>query len=192
MVDPFLGQITIYAFNFAPQGWALCHGQLLPISQNTALFALLGTTFGGDGKSTFALPDLQGRVPIGVGQGLGLTEYVVGQEDGSETIVLNTSEMASHAHAFDSSAMQGTLRCYDGRGNQRDATGNVPAVESAGVTAAFSDAAPLTSNLASGAVAVTGALALTPTGGGQPHANLQPFLVLNYCIAMSGIFPSRS
>ena len=129
MADPFLGQISIFSFAFAPKGWAFCNGQILSIAQNTALFSLLGTTFGGNGQTTFALPNLQGRGPVGVGQGAGLSPYDLGQETGTETVALSPAQMPSHAHAFDASNMKGTLRCRDERGNQRSPAGNVLARE---------------------------------------------------------------
>jgi len=188
--EPFVGQIFMFGFNFAPNGHAFCHGQILPIAQNTALFSLLGTTYGGDGKSTFALPNLQGRVPVGVGQGAGLSPYDLGQETGTETVAVSPAQMPSHAHAFDASNMKGTLRCRDERGNQRGPAGNVLARESSGVTAPFAGGT-LPAAMAPAAVALTGAPALVAAGGNQPHNNMQPYLVLNYCIALTGVFPAR-
>jgi microcystin-dependent protein len=187
---PFVGQIFIYAFNFPPRGHAFCHGQTMLIAQNTALFSLLGTTYGGNGQTTFALPNLQGHAPVGVGQGAGLSAYELGQESGTETVTLTPAQIPSHAHTFDASNMKGTLRCRDERGNQRSPAGNVLARESSGVTAPFADGT-LTAAMAPAAVGLTGAPALVAAGGNQPHNNMQPYLVLNYCIALTGVFPAR-
>jgi len=169
--EPFVGQILTVGFNFAPQGWALCDGQLLPIEQNTALFSLLGTQFGGDGKSTFGLPNLQGSVPLHWGQGPGLTPYSVGESGGSETVALLESEIPSHSHTVSPLASDDE-RTTDRPGNAYPAKG--------GIYAATPDSnAPMGS---------------TPTSvaGGSPHNNLQPYLVLNFVIAELGIFPARS
>jgi microcystin-dependent protein len=189
--EPFVGQIFMFGFNFAPRNHAFCHGQLLPIAQNTALFSLLGTTFGGDGRTTFALPNLTGRAPVGVGQGAGLSAYDLGQETGAETVSLVPAQLPSHAHAFDASNMKGTLRCRDERGNQRSPASNVLARESSGVTAPFAGGT-LAAAMAPAAVGLTGAPGLAAAGGNQPHNNMQPYLVLNYCIALAGVFPARS
>jgi len=187
MVDPFVGQILFFPFNFPPRGFAFCQGQLLPISQNTALFSLLGTMYGGDGKTNFALPDLRGRVPIGFGQGPGLFDYEQGTTGGSETITLLQSEIPAHTHAI-TNALTATARCKNGPGNQRTPVGNVPAIEAGQVTATYS-AAP-DANMRTGAIGVTGTSAVA--GGGLPHDNRQPYLALNYCIALQGVFPPRS
>ena len=170
MTSPFLGQITLYAFNFAPRGWATCDGQLLPIAQNQALFALLGTSYGGNGVQNFALPNLRGRVPVHWGQGPGLSNYVVGESVGSENVTLLSTQMPQHAH-------------------QVVASGNPPS--QGGVTNAVW-AAGGTSSYASSANAAMAAGALTAAGGSQPHPNIAPSLVLNCCIALQGIFPSRN
>jgi microcystin-dependent protein len=188
--DPFVGQIFMYGFNFAPRNHAFCHGQLLPIAQNTALFSLLGTTFGGNGQTNFALPNLQGHAPVGVGQGAGLSDYQLGQETGTATATLLPGQMPSHSHPFDANNMKGTLRCRDERGNQRSPQNNVLAMESAGVTAPFAGGT-LAAAMAPAAVGLTGAPALVAAGGNQPHNNMQPYLVLNYCIALTGVFPAR-
>jgi microcystin-dependent protein len=190
VTDPFVGQIFMFGFNFAPRNHAFCRGQLMPIAQNTALFSLLGTTFGGDGKTTYALPNLQGRAPVGVGQGAGLSAYHLGQEAGAESVTLLPAQMPSHSHAFDANNVKGTLRCRDERGNQRGPAGNVLARESTGVTAPFAGGT-LGAAMAPAAVALTGAPALVAAGGNQPHNNMQPYLVLNYCIALTGVFPAR-
>ena len=171
MADPFLAEIRIFPFNFAPKGWAFCDGQLMPISQNTALFALLGTYYGGDGKSTFALPNLQGCSPMHPGQGQGLSERFLGEEGGEESVTLLISEIPIHTHA---------MMTVDGDpAESSDAAGNTLARSSLNVytpAANLSAMAPET---------------LTPAGGSLPHNNLQPYLVLNYCIALQGIFPQR-
>jgi microcystin-dependent protein len=173
VADPFLAEIRLFGFNFAPFGWALCAGQLLPLSQNAALFSLLGTTYGGDGRSNFALPDLQGRVPLSSGQGLGLSLIDLGEEGGEETVTLLQTEMPSHNH---------TANCTNAVGTSYDPTGDIWSQDAGG-------------NQEYGSGSVNGQMspnALTSTGGGQPHNNLQPFLVINYCIAMQGVFPARS
>lgn len=171
MSDPFVAEIRMFGFNFPPTGWAFCNGQLLPISQNTALFSLLGTFYGGDGKSTFALPNLQGSVPIHQGQGQGLSEYFIGQIGGSESVTLLSSEMPLHAHSF--TASEELI-------NENNVTGNF---FGAGETRYF-DPVP-------GGLTQMSFQALAPAGGSLPHNNLMPYLVVNFCIAMQGIFPPR-
>ncbi len=188
MSDQFVGQILLFGCNFAPLGFAFCQGQLLPISQNTALFSLLGTYYGGDGRTTFALPDLQGRVPVAFGQGPGLSNYDQGGAGGSETITLNVTQIPAHSHTLTNS-LTATARGKNGMGNQQTPVGNVPAVEAAGVTATYSDAVP-DANMRTGAIAVSGAT--SPAGSSQPHENRQPYLALNYCIALQGVYPPRS
>ena len=170
MADPFVAEIRMAGFNFAPRGWAFCNGQLMPISQNTALFSLLGTTYGGDGRSTFGLPNMQGSSPIQQGQGPGLSLRDLGEIGGSSSVSLQQSETPAHNHTMQTSNDDGNNTSpasrYFGRGN------NIY-----------------------GAPANLGTMAkgmLTPTGGGQPHNNLQPYLTVNFCIALQGIFPARS
>jgi microcystin-dependent protein len=172
MADPFVAEIRIFPFNFAPKGWAWCDGQLLPLSQNTALFSLLGTTYGGDGKSNFALPDLQGRAPMHPGQGPGLSLHDLGENGGSETVTLLESEIPSHTHALTVSQADGIERVPAG---QLLATGI--AIGQYGAPAAIT---PMSPN------------AVTPAGGDQPHNNLQPYLTFYFCIALQGVFPPRS
>lgn len=174
MADPFLSEIRIVAFSFAPKGWALCNGQLLSISQNTALFSLLGTTYGGDGKSTFALPNFQGRVAVGAGQGPGLTDRFLGDMEGEETHTLLLSEIPSHSHPLKASNKPGTLASPQ---NAVFAAASV-----GGAAKSMYGAAPN----ATGAVNET-----YPTGAGMPHDNMQPTLVMNFIIALQGIFPAR-
>lgn len=174
MADPFVAEIRIFPFNFAPTGWATCDGQLLPISQNTALFALLGTTYGGDGKSTFALPDLQGNAAMHPGQGQGLSLRDLGEMGGSETVTLLTSEMPVHTHS------------KSGR-----PTGAVPPQPSpVGLAPARSNSRPYspTDAVSNGEMNATATL---PTGGSLPHNNMMPYLTLNFCIALQGVFPQR-
>ena len=173
MSEPFLAQIQIYGFNFAPKGWALCAGQIMPISQNTALFSLLGTTYGGNGLSTFGLPNLQGRVPIHAGQGPGLTQRDLGEQAGQEFVTILTSQLPAHNHP---------ATCNDAVGTSYDPAANV-----------WSTDAGQNNEYSSGNVAgQMSPNAVQPTGNGFPHNNMQPYLVVNYCIALVGIFPARS
>ena len=172
-MDPFVAEIRIFPFNFAPKGWAFCDGQLLPLSQNTALFSLLGTTYGGDGKSTFALPDVQGNAPMHPGQGPGLSLHDLGETGGSETVTLLESEMPSHSHA---------LMSLGAPANRTAPAANTIARASAG-NAYFPPAGAPLVNMAG--------QALPPAGGDQPHNNMQPYLTLNFCIALQGVFPPR-
>jgi microcystin-dependent protein len=176
MADPFVAEIRIFPFNFAPKGWAFCDGQLLPISQNTALFSLLGTTYGGDGKSTFALPDLQGSAAMHPGQGQGLSLYDLGQIGGSESVTLLVSEMPSHAHGV-------------GRALNDAGTSTSPANAIWSQSAAGRGGAALYQNGAPTGPVQLQSLAFA--GGGLPHNNMQPYLTLNFCIALQGVFPQR-
>jgi microcystin-dependent protein len=171
-MDPFVAEIRIFPFNFAPKGWAFCDGQLMPISQNTALFSLLGTTYGGDGKSTFALPDLQGCAPMHPGQGPGLSLHDLGETSGSETVTLLASEMPGHNHQLRADTLD-------------PADTNVP---SPGAALASSTGGTLYQTAANTQLAPQ---ALAPAGGDQPHNNLQPYLTLNFNIALQGVFPPR-
>lgn len=190
MSTQYLAQIDLFSFNFAPKGWAMCNGQLLPIAQNTALFSLLGTTYGGNGTTTFALPDLRGRVPISFGQGAGLSNYALGEVGGSDSVTLALTEMPAHTHTIDASGVTATAKCKNGAGNQQTPVGNVPAIDAAGQSPIYSNVAP-DANMRAGAVTLGGSATAANTGGGQPHDNHQPYLVMNYCIALQGIFPSR-
>jgi microcystin-dependent protein len=192
MAEPFIGQIILVGFNFAPRGYAFCQGQLLSIAQNTALFSLLGTTYGGDGQTTFALPDLRGRAAVGMGQGPGLSLYDIGERSGTESVTLLSSQMPQHTHAIDMSPVAATANARNVPGNSRSPVGAVPAVEASGVTATYSTAAPTGTTMAASAISLTGTPTVGIAGGSQPLSILQPFLVLNYCIALEGIFPSRS
>lgn len=171
MADPFVAEIRIFPFNFAPKGWAWCDGQLLPLSQNTALFSLLGTTYGGDGKSNFALPDLEGRAPMHPGQGPGLSLHDLGETGGSETVTLLESEIPAHAHAVAAS---------EGDGLERVPTAQMLAT---GIGISLYNAP--------GALAMLAPEALAPAGGDQPHNNMQPYLTFYFNIALQGVFPPR-
>lgn len=179
MSSPFVGEIQLSGFNFAPTGWAQCNGQILPLSQNTALFSLLGTFYGGDGKSTFALPNLQGAVPTCQGQGAGLQEWFVGQEEGSDFVTLLTSEMPSHTHALQALNDDATTANPD---QAVLAKGLYDTGTQAGACCFYQTAAPnVNMNFQSISIA----------GGSLPHNNLMPYLVVNYCIALQGVFPPR-
>ncbi len=173
MSEPFLGEIRMFSGNFAPTGWALCDGQLLSIAQNTALFSILGTTFGGDGTSTFALPDLRGRVAIHWGQGPGLSPYNEGQSGGSEVITLTHQQIAAHTHAVN----------VETRNKGSSAHPNGQFLASTGGSSIY---APQTDGTTMNA-GVIGS-----SGGGQPHSNIQPYLSVSFIIALLGIFPSRN
>lgn len=174
MSDQFVAEIRVFPFNFAPTGWAFCNGQLLPISQNTALFSLLGTTYGGDGKSTFALPDLQGQSSINSGQGQGLSDRFLGEILGTETVTLLQSEIPLHTHVAQGSPDPAELAAP---GPDRSLSRSQPGLPYQSVTNA---------NLTKLALQTT-----SLTGGSLPHNNMQPYLTLNYCIALQGIFPQR-
>jgi microcystin-dependent protein len=175
MSDQFVAEIRIFPFNFPPTGWAFCDGQLMPISQNTALFSLLGTTYGGDGKSTFALPDMQGNAPMQPGQGQGLSLRDLGEMSGVESITLLQSEMPVHTHS---------IRAH-----------NIDAADtqnpSADTSLAQSNQGQAYQTGANANLTLMAFQSLPPAGGGLPHNNMQPYLTLNFCIALQGIFPQR-
>ena len=173
-MDPFVAEIRVVGFNFAPKGWAQCNGQLLPISQNTALFSLLGTFYGGDGKSTFALPNLQGSTALHQGQGPGLSERFIGEQAGSESVTLLESEMPVHNHNLNANALAGSASL---------AAPTQGLARSGGGLAYKQTPFGATTNLAFQAVA--------PAGGSLPHNNMMPYLTLNFVIAMQGVFPPR-
>jgi microcystin-dependent protein len=166
MAEPFLSEIRIFSFNFPPKGWAFCNGQFLPINQNQALFALLGTTYGGNGQTTFALPNLQGQVPIHVGDG-----HSLGEKAGSSSVTVNIQQLPQHVHFLQATNATATLDAPGG-----NVLGGAP-------VSAYGPAASLTP-MAAGTV--------SNVGGSQPHNNMMPYLVLNFCIALQGIFPSRN
>jgi len=176
MADPFVAEIRLFPFNFAPTGWAQCNGQLLPLSQNTALFSLLGTIYGGDGKSTFALPDLQGAAAMFWGQGNGLSLRDEGESGGSQTVTLLTSEMPVHVHTVNAKIA----------GGQAVPTGLVWGTSSAAKAAAnfYAPAAPSPVAMNPGALSIA--------GSNFPHNNMPPYLTLNFCIALQGVYPPRS
>jgi microcystin-dependent protein len=173
MADPFVAEIRIFPFNFAPTGWAWCNGQILPISQNTALFSLLGTTYGGDGKSTFALPNLQGRVPLHPGQGPGLSDRELGEMNGASTVTLLNSEIPVHTHGMRAEASDPA----DVKIVNPNASFGVSQEAQIYQTTPDVQLAPE---------------ALTPAGGDLPHNNLQPYLTLYFNIALQGVFPPRT
>jgi microcystin-dependent protein len=182
-MDPFIGQINIFGFNFAPVGWSFANGSILPIAQNSALFALLGIQFGGNGQNNFQLPDLQGRLPLGMGNGAGLTPRVIGEVDGVENVTVSTNNLPAHNHASQLSVTTSnastnipTAGAYLGHANDTNGSA-IPNIY-------FSGSNPPLVNLNSG---VTSSI-----GGNQPLSVMNPFLVLNFCIALQGIFPSRS
>jgi microcystin-dependent protein len=185
MAEQYLGEIRMFGFNFAPVGWALCNGQLMPISQNTALFSLLGTQYGGDGVTTFALPDLRSRVPIHMGEGVGLTNYIIGENGGSENVTLLAAQMPQHNHMVNCNASA------TGRGGSTfDAgAGQTPVNSYPGPAAS-----PSNSVYSPAATANTtmNQQMLGLAGGNQSHPNIQPYLTVNFCIALTGIFPRRN
>ena len=176
MSSPFLAEIRIFTFNFAPKGWAFCDGQILPLSQNTALFSLLGTTYGGNGTSNFALPNLQGCAPLHFGQGAGLSLYNLGETGGSTTVTLLNSEIPTHTHS---------AACNSSAGGQMTPGHNVWGTAKVGRQAENR----YSSSAGTGPMMAPSALAAE--GGGQPHNNLPPYLTLNFCIALQGVYPPR-
>lgn len=175
MSSPFVAEIRIFGFNFAPKGWAFCNGQILPISQNTALFSLLGTTYGGDGKSNFGLPNFQGMAPLQQGQGAGLSLRDLGETGGEQTVTLLQSEMPAHSH---------TASATSSGGSTQDPTGNVWA-------------ATVITRQGVNVYGTTGGATMSPqalsiAGSSLPHNNMMPYLSLNFCIALQGVFPARS
>jgi microcystin-dependent protein len=176
MSEPFLAEVRIVGFNFAPRGWAFCDGQILPINQNQSLYSLLGTTYGGDGRTSFALPDLRGRTPLHVGRSNGGDDHLLGGKSGEETHTLSAGEMPQHDHAMQAS----------------DAGANAP-----GPTGAYLARTSLAGGLVYSTTSETpnknmGSSSITNTGGGQAHNNMQPYLAVNFCIALQGLFPSRN
>ncbi len=172
-MDPFIGQIIMFGGNFAPRGWALCDGQLLQISQFQALFSILGTTYGGDGRTTFGLPDLRGRVSVHPGNGPGLSSYNLGQKGGAEQVTLNTTQIPAHNHL---------VSCVSANGNQGAPAGHIPAGESVAAASVWSDA---------NADGTMKSSMIQNTGGNKQHENRQPYQAVNYIIALTGVFPSR-
>ena len=174
MSDPFVAEIRMFPFNFPPKGWAFCDGQLLPLSQNTALFSLVGTFYGGDGKSTFALPNLQGSAPMQSGQGQGLSDRFLGEQSGTETVTLLLSEIPIHTHSV-------------------MAVGSLANLNAPGPTRALarSSGGTIYQAVTNQAVVQMAPQSLSPAGGSLPHNNMQPYLTVNFCIALQGVFPAR-
>jgi microcystin-dependent protein len=177
MSTPYLSEIRIMGFNFPPKGWAMCNGQLVAIQQNQALFALLGTTYGGDGQRTFQLPDLRSRTPISFGQGPGLSAYALGQIGGVENVTIDSTTMPAHGHGLTASS------------NPADPTNGINPANSL-----FANTSVLGSQnyVSYSTPKPLNAAAIFPVGGNQPHSNIQPYLVVNFCIALQGVFPSRN
>ena len=175
MADPFVAEIRIFPFNFAPKGWAWCDGQLLPLSQNTALFSLLGTTYGGDGKSNFALPDMQGNAPMHPGQGPGLSLHDLGETGGTETVTLLQSEIPVHSHAMKATVENGTQGTL-----------------APNITLATSIAGSLYQSNTNSNLVTMNPQAISPAGGDQPHNNMMPYLTLYFNIALQGVYPPRT
>ena len=175
MSEPFIAEIRIFAGNFAPRSWAFCNGQLLPVSQTTALFSLIGTTYGGDGRSTTALPNLQGKAPMHPGRGPGLTSYRLGQRGGVESVTLSEAQMPNHTH---------TMRADGGTGGPLGGGSNAtdPVDNYLGASVKYSNASGSSVNMQP----------VTSAGGSQAHNNMQPFLAINFIIALQGLYPSRS
>ncbi|MCB1584352.1 MAG: tail fiber protein [Marinicella sp.] len=173
MSEPFIAEIRIFAGNFAPRGWAFCNGQLLPIAQNTALFSLIGTTYGGDGQSTTALPDLQGRAPMHPGRGPGLTDRRLGQRGGTETVTLSEAQMPNHTHTLRATTNPATSHTPSSAGSLSRSVGGY----------AYNNSMPNEPLIAD---------AITQGGGSQAHNNMQPYIAINYIIALVGLYPSRS
>jgi microcystin-dependent protein len=175
MSEPFIAEVRIFAGNFAPRSWAFCDGQLLPIANNTALFSLIGTTYGGDGRTTTALPNLQGRAPMHPGRGPGLTSRRLGEKVGTETVTLNETQIPSHAH---------TLRVHGGGSTPVGPSATTSLANSRGINAWQTNTTANLVDMAPGSIG--------NVGGGQAHSNVQPFLTLNFIIALQGLYPSRS
>lgn len=177
MMDPYVGEIRIFAGNFAPRGWAFCNGQLMPISQNTALFSILGTIYGGDGKTNFALPDLMGRAPMHQGTIPGGSTYPIGEQTGAASVTLTTAEMPSHAHAAMANSQSGNTSNPEGAVWAKN-----PGSRGVSPTPIYSASPTVPMN----------PLSLAPAGGGAPHDNMQPYLGVGFIIALAGVYPPRS
>jgi microcystin-dependent protein len=188
MSEAYLGEIRMFGFNFAPSGWAMCNGQLLPINQFQALFSLLGTFYGGNGTTTFALPNLQSRVAVHFGQGPGLSNYVLGAQSGVESVSLTSQQMPAHNHIVNCNGVTGLGAASPnvfGESAGDTPVNNFPARAASAASAVYS------ANASANGQTMNPNM-LTVTGGSQPHENRQPFLVLNFCIALTGIFPARN
>ncbi len=193
-MEGVIGEIRGFGGNFAPRAWAYCQGQLLAISQNQALFSILGTTYGGDGRTTFGLPDLRGRAPISAGTGPGLSTHKLGARSGTETVTLTQNQMPQHTHIaqFTQTAGVASISVVADSANQEDPTNHyLAAANIAGTNQIYSDDTP-TATLGPSAVTVAGTVTNYNTGGSQPHNNMQPYLTINWIICLQGVFPSRS
>lgn len=180
-MDQFIGEIRVFPYNFAPQGWALCNGQLMAISSNTALFSIIGTVYGGDGKTTFALPNLMGRVVPGVGRGPGLSQWNLGQVEGENQVTLLETEMPAHSHSLTALNTNGATGTPDENSFlAKDVRGG------GGTVNYMNNSQGLAPDI------IMSSMAATPSGGSQAHENRQPYLALNFCIAVDGIFPPRN
>jgi microcystin-dependent protein len=179
MAQPFVGEIRCFGFNFAPVGWAQCNGQLMSIAQNTVLFAIIGTTYGGDGITTFALPNLQGQIPMHWGNGPGGFNTVIGQVQGTPTVTLTTNQIPAHAHTINS------MRVPSGGAlEHRAAPSSTAFISNSNPDGVYNTAPTINAPLSN--------LVIGSTGGSQPHDNMQPYLALNFCISLNGIFPSQT
>ena len=187
-MEPFIGMIVMFGGNFAPRGWALCDGTLLSISQYQALFSILGTTYGGDGRTTFALPPMRGRVPMHAGSGPGLTTRRLGEKSGVENVTLNTNQIPSHTHGI--TITEANLNVVREDGNTAEPAGAVIANVSPDTNMAYNNASLPDATAKAGSISV--AASATHTGGSQHHTNMQPYLVVNFIIALQGTYPSRN
>jgi microcystin-dependent protein len=188
-MDPFLGMICAFGFNFNPMGWLYCNGTLIAIQSNSALYALLGTQFGGNGSTNFGIPDLQGRTIIGQGNGAGLTPRSVGQKDGAENTVLTAAQLPNHTHTATFTGTSVTVKASSTAGKTKNPSGRSVVLGSLGTDLLYTDVAPDTNLNVGGSVA--GTVTVVAAGNGSSFSNMQPFQVLNYCIATQGIFPTR-
>lgn len=190
-MEGYIGEVRLFASNFAPRAWSYCYGQLLPISSNTALFSLIGTTYGGDGRTTFALPDTRSRVVLGAGHGAGLTDRILGAKGGEQTVTLTTAEMPAHYHILSAANLHGfvTPGAYADAGTTDDPAGAVLAIHDGG---ALVYGASIDANMAASPLTITGTVTAGHTGAGQSHNNLMPVNTLHYIICVQGLFPSRN
>ena len=188
MNNPFIGQVTLFAGNFPPRAYAFCQGQLMSIASNTALFSILGTTYGGDGRTTFALPDLRGRCAIHPGRGPGLSTYVLGERQGIETVNLNLLQLPSHSHTVDASSLTLQIPASTAAGGATEPSATESFSSSGGIGAPiYGGTANTHMNMVAG-----GSMTVQNTGGSQSHENRRPFIAINYIIALQGTYPSRS
>lgn len=186
-MNGYIGEIRLFGGNFAPRNWAFCEGQLLAISQNTALFSILGTTYGGDGRTTFGLPDFRGRTAFSQGTGPGLSNYQLGQRGGAENDTINVQTLANHTHVV-SNNFQGKVGVASGSASTNEPTDNVLA--DSGNTNIYAGASAADENL--GGAGISGTLVIGNTGGSQSHNNMQPYIAVYYIICLQGVYPSRS